>query len=450
MIAALGIRFAKADRFAPSELLPWDGSMGFGRWGDACPQPPGEVFMASDMTKSEDCLYLNVWTPSLDGERPVMVWIHGGGYRQGSGDHFLSRGQVLAEQGDVVVVTCNYRLGALGFIAHPELGANVGLLDQQAALRWVRENIAAFGGDPTNVTLFGESAGAGSVGMQLVMPSSAGLFERAIMQSGAGRPISMERAAPLAEELAAECGTTVAGLRGVPVDDLVGAQVRVESHHAGGMSFLPMYDGEIVVEGAPHTPVPLILGSNVDEVRLMAFGNPKRADLDEGRLRKRLEPALGAGLDAAIDTYRAARTERGEPVTPADLWYSIQTDLFFRVPALRFADAHAEVAPTFAYLFGWRSPALDGWLGACHVLEIPFVFGLQGTDNLAYLTGSGPEADVLSARMMSAWTDFASGKEPWERHDTSTRPTMCFDADTRLELAPREPERAVIDKELKR
>src|SRR5688572_23486177 len=200
-LETLGIRYATAERFGPPQLLPWDGTS-LGRFGDACPQPPGEVFMTSDMPTSEDCLYLNVWTPSLDGHRPVMVWIHGGGYRQGSGDHFLSRGQVLAEKGDVVVVTINYRLGALGFLG----GTNAGLLDQQCALRWVREHIGDFGGDPTNITLFGESAGAGSVGMQLVMPSSAGLFERAVMQSGAGRPITLERAEKLRAELERECG----------------------------------------------------------------------------------------------------------------------------------------------------------------------------------------------------------------------------------------------------
>src|SRR3954453_1697228 len=195
VIETLGIRFATAERFGAPQPLDWDGAS-LGRFGDACPQPPGEVFMASDMTKSEDCLYLNVWTPSLDGRRPVLVWIHGGGYRQGSGDHFLSRGQVLAEKGDVVVVTLNYRLGALGFLG----GTNVGLLDQQCALQWVRANIAAFGGDPANVTLFGGAAGAGSVGTQLVMPWSRGLFVRPVMQRGAARPIPRERAERLAEE----------------------------------------------------------------------------------------------------------------------------------------------------------------------------------------------------------------------------------------------------------
>jgi para-nitrobenzyl esterase len=435
----LGIRYATAARFAPPQLLPWDG-MSLDRYGDACPQPPGEIFMTSGMPTNEDCLFLNVWTPSRDGRRPVLVWIHGGGYRQGSGDHFLSRGPVLAERGDVVVVTFNYRLGPLGFLG----GANAGLLDQQCALQWVRANIADFGGDPENVTLFGESAGSGSVGMQLVMPSSRGLFERAVMQSGAGWSITRDRAESMASELAKECGTTVDGLRDIPVDDLVEAQTRVEAAH-GGMVFVPCVDGAIVVDGAPHAPVPLLLGTNVDEVRLMAFGDPGRADLTEEQVRRRLSRSLGDGLDEVIDAVRSARRERGEPVTWSDLWYAIQTDVFFRVPALRFADAHAEVAPTFVYLFGWRSPALDGWLGACHVLEIPFVFGLHG-GNLAYLTGEGPEAAALSARMMGDWVDYANGKEPWERHDPATRPTMVFDAESRLELAPREPERAVVDR----
>ena len=435
VIETLGIRFATAERFGPPQLVPWTGES-LGRYGDACPQPPGEVFMASDMTKSEDCLHLNVWTPSRDGRRPVLVWIHGGGYRQGSGDHFLSRGPVLAERGDVVVVTLNYRLGALGFLG----GSNLGLLDQQCALRWVRDHIADFGGDPANVTLFGESAGAGSVGMQLVMPSSAGLFQRAVMQSGVGNPLTLERAQRLAEELAREVGRP---LQDATADEIVAAQSRLEAPRGGAMIFAPCTDGEVVPEGAPHHDVPLVLGTNVDEWRLMGLRDPHRIDLDEAGLRKR----VGDDADEIIPVFRDARASRGEPVTPADLWYAIQTDRFFRVPGLRFADEHAAAgAPTFTYLFGWRSPMLDGWAGACHCLEIPFVFGLQGSEPLAYFTGSGPEADALSATMMGHWVAFANGEEPWTRHDAEQRPTMCFDVESRIQLAPREPERAVLSR----
>jgi para-nitrobenzyl esterase len=362
-----------------------------------------------------------------------MMWIHGGGYRQGSGDHFLSRGQVLAERGDVVVVAVNYRLGALGFLG----GSNAGLLDQQCALRWVRAHIAEFGGDPTNVTLFGESAGAGSVGMQLVMPSSHGLFERAVMQSGAGNPIPLDRAERLAAELEREVGGS---LRDATAEEIVAAQMRMEAPRGGAMIFAPVTDGEVVVEGAPHHDVPLVLGSNVDEWRLMGLRDPHRIDLDDDGLRKR----VGDDAGEIIPVFREARAGRGEPVTPADLWYAIQTDRFFRVPALRFADAHAVTASTFVYLFGWRSPMLDGWAGACHVLEIPFVFGLQGSEQLAYFTGSGPDADALSAEMMGRWVAFARGDEPWQRHDVATRPTMCFESQSGIQLAPREPERQVL------
>ena len=434
VVEVLGIRFATAERFGPPQLLPWTGDH-LGRFGDACPQPPGEVFMASDMTQSEDCLYLNVWTPSRDGSRPVMVWIHGGGYRQGSGDHFLSRGHVLAERGDVVVVTCNYRLGALGFAG----GTNCGLLDQQAALRWVRTNIADFGGDAANVTLFGESAGAGSVGMQLVMPSSAGLFERAVMQSGAGRPSSMEKAQERWSLLEREVGGP---LPDASADDLVAAQLRIEAAQRGAMVFVPTVDGSVAVDGAPHADVPLVLGSNVDEWKLLGMRDKHRLDLSEEAMRER----VGHHADTLVPAFTDARASRGEPVTPAELWYAIETERFFRVPALAFADAHTAVAAAYVYLFGWRSPLLDGWLGACHVLEIPFVFGLQGSENLAYLTGSGADADALSAEMLGRWVSFANGKEPWEPYDVATRPTMFFGAphECGMQDDPRAAERRAV------
>jgi para-nitrobenzyl esterase len=430
VIETLGIRFARAARFEPPQLLDFDGSS-LGRFGDASPQPPGEVFMTSGMPTSEDCLFLNVWTPSLDGHRPVMVWIHGGGYRQGSGDHFLSRGQVLAEKGDVVVVTCNYRLGALGFAN----ASNLGLLDQQCALRWVREHIADFGGDPTNVTLFGESAGAASVGEHLRLPGSAGLFDRAVMQSGAPFALSRDVHDQMSEQLVAEVGKPMLD---ATADEIVAAQVRVEASTRVPMPFAP------VVDDGPHHPVPLVIGTNVDETKLMGLSDPHRLDLDDAGLRKR----VGRDADELIPAFTEARAARGEPTTPAELWYAINTDRFFRSGSLAFADAHSSIAPTFNYLFGWRSPLLDGWVGACHVLEIPFVFGLQGTEGLAYLTGEGPAADALSATMMRDWVAFARGKAPWSRYDTTTRPTMCFceDGTARIEHDPRRPEREVLSR----
>lgn len=439
MIEALGIRFATAERFEPPTLLPWDGTLGLGEFGPACPQPPGEIFMTTDMRKDEDCLYLNVWTPAMDeGRRPVMVWIHGGGFRQGSGDHFLSRGQVLAARSDVVVVTVNYRLGALGFYG----GTNCGLLDQQCALRWVREHIAAFGGDPANVTLFGESAGSAAVGMHLRMPSSAGLFVRAAMQSGAGMGTSPDRAHETAEALAAAVD---GDLRTVAVDALVDAQLAVEAARGGGMVFTPVVDGVLVPDGAAPAEVPLLIGTNVDEMKLMGLRDPRREDLDDAGLHRRLSKELGDRFQELVEVFAKARADRGEPATPAELYYAIRTELFFRGPSLRCAEEHAATgAPTFVYLFTWRSPLLDGWLGAAHVIEIPFVFGLQGSETLAVFTGAGPEADALGAEMMGAWTAFARGEEPWERYDLSSRPTRVFGTEVRTELDPRAPERVVV------
>ena len=435
MIEVLGIRFARAARFEPPELLPWDGTW-LGDYGPACPQPPGEVFMTSGMPTDEDCLFLNVWSPDRDPDarRPVMVWIHGGGFRQGSGDHFLSRGPVLASKGDVVVVTLNYRLGALGFYG----GTNCGLLDQRCALQWVQQHIASFGGDPSNVTLFGESAGSAAVGMHLRMPSSAGLFVRAAMQSGAGMGQPLERAERLAAELAEELG---ADPRHVDADSLVEAQLALEAKRGGGMVFTPVETDEM----GPPSDVPLIIGTNVDEVKLMGLRDPRRLDLDDAGLRKRLAKELGDRFDDVVERVAKARADRGEATTPAELYYAIRTERAFRAPSLRFAEEHVEAGgPTYVYLFDWQSPLLDGWVGAAHVIEIPFVFGLAGSEALQMFTGAGPEADALSAAMMGAWTAFARGQEPWERYDLARRATRLFGREVRTVDDPRAEERQVF------
>ena len=427
--------------------------------------------MAVDMPLSEDCLSLNVWAPeaavgNTNADRPVMVWIHGGGFRQGSGAHMLSRGQVLAARGDVVVVTVNYRLGALGFLTHPDLEdangvcGNWGVLDLVAALQWVRDEIGAFGGDAANVTLFGESAGGTLVSLLGASRAASGLFHRMIVQSGVPTAAPLERASRLAEELAEEAGVDrVRDLRDVPGETILAAQVALERRRGGRMVFIPAVDGS-VVEHAPidalaagaAAGIPMMIGTNVDEIRLMSAGDPRRADLDDDGLRRRLDKVLDNGADAVIDTVTRARGARGEPTTPSDLWFAIESDRFFRVPSLRAADAQVEHEPrTFVYLFGWRSPMLDGWVGACHVLEIPFVFGLHDAPHLAPFTGAGPDADALSAQMMQAWVAFARTDDPsthelqWPRHDPRTRPTMFFAEESRVEHAPRDEERAAVD-----
>jgi para-nitrobenzyl esterase len=456
----LGIPFASAARFeAPEPAPPWRGTRSGSDYGPMSPQIPGELYLRTGAGYSEDCLSLNVWTPDPAGSRPVMVWIHGGGFRQGGGAHLLYDAAPLSARGDVVVVTLNYRLGALGFLAHPDLGANWGLLDQIAALRWVRDNIAAFGGDPDNVTIFGESAGSTSVALLTVAPPARGLFHRAIAQSGAGVATKMATSARRAEDLAAAAGVAdVGALRDVPVDALLAAQAALETRNRLPFAFVPTIDG-VVLDGralaaraaGAAADIPMIFGTNVDEWRLWAPGDPRSRDLDDAGLHRRVDRILHGGADAVIDTFRRERAARGESIAANDLWFAIETDRFFRAPVIADADAHVAHQPsTFVYRFAWRSPAMRGWLGACHALEIAFVFGVQGRGELAGFTGSGRDADRVGDRMLAAWAAFAHTGDPstadlaWPTHDPATRPTVVFDVASRLEHAPADAERAVV------
>lgn len=465
--AFLGIPYAQAGRFAPPEPpAAWQGTRPAVEFGAIAPQGAGAHFQRFDLPQSEDCLSLNVWTPGTDGgARPVLVWIHGGAFRQGSGASPLYDGAALAARGDVVVITINYRLASLGFLGHPDLASgpgapsgNWGLLDQVEALRWVRDNAAAFGGDPGNVTIFGESAGAVSVTLLCTMPAARGLFHKAAAQSGAAISVSSRSAHALAEELAEVAGVAnVAALRDLQLEDLLAAQAVVDARGAL-RTFVPCRDG-VVLDRQPlealasgsAAGIPLIVGTNVDEWKLFAPADPHSRDLDEERMRKRLADRLDPeSVDDVIDTVSAARRARGEPTDPNDVFFAIESERFFRVPALQAADAHSGQGPTYVYLFGWGSPAMGGWLGSCHGLEIAFVFGNQGRGELAMFTGEGPDADALAERMMDAWLAFARTGDPstaelaWPRHDPATRPTMVFDVTTRAEAAPRDEERAVV------
>jgi para-nitrobenzyl esterase len=469
----LGIPFARAGRLAPPQPPePWPGVRDALEVGPIAPQDGGAQFQRADHPQSEDCLSLNVWAPvPLDpgARRPVMVWIHGGAFRQGSGASPLYEASTLAARGDVVVVTINYRLGALGFAAHPSLAtdggacANWGLLDQVEALRWVRDNATALGGDPDNVTVFGESAGAASVGCLVASPlrSDAGgaLFHKAIMQSGAALGVPMDTAADLAERLAAEVGADdVPALRDAPLEALMAAQATLLDPRMVRL-FAPTIDGHVLdvngtraLRDGAGTGIPMIIGTNVDEWKLWAPTDPRSRDLDEAGLVRRVARSLGDdGALAVVDGVRAARAARGERVDPNDLWFAIESERFFRHPSLQGAEAQAaHERDTFVYLFEWGSPAMGGWLGACHGLEIAFVFGNQGRAELAAFTGSGPGADALSESMMHAWLAFArsgdpsTGDLPWPRYDPASRPTMVFGAATRVEHDPRREERELV------
>jgi para-nitrobenzyl esterase len=405
-----------------------------------------------------------------------MVWVHGGSFVSGSGSGGLYDGGMLARDGDVVVVTINYRLGLLGFLAHPVLAepdqswldgsewtgcGNWGLADQVAALRWVHDHIADFGGDPGTVTLFGESAGGMSVSALLAAPLARALFHRAVVESGPPYTYTVDQAASRAEHIAAHLGVplTRTALEQVPADDLVRAvsEVGLISAHNddSGLLLMPVVDGgllpvapEVAVATGSASEVPLLIGTTRDESAFFTVGNATLNSLDDqGLLRwaRRLTPDVdqARGLIAAVTEARAGR---GESVVPRDLWVAIATEFVFRLPSIRFADAHASAAlpgvGTFTYLFTWETPAFGGFLGSCHALELPFVFGTVHNPVVQMFSGGGEEAFALSERMRQAWSSFArtgvpsssSGLVPgpsgpaagkWPRWDPITRPTTA-------------------------
>lgn len=451
---------------APQPLAGWAEPRAATAYGRIAPQTAsiGGSLVPGDATEwDEDCLTLNVWTPSIGGARPVMVWIHGGAFIGGAGSSQLYRGVHLVERGDVVVVTINYRLGALGFLAHETLrdengcAGNWGLLDQIAALEWVRDNISAFGGDPGSVTVFGESAGAMSIGNLLAAAGDRKLFHRAVLQSGHPLALGSTDATRIAERFFAECGVEtgdIDALRMVPVHEVLRAQQAVSLAEFGKtvMPFQPVIDGslldrhplELIADGSAKD-VPVLTGTNLDEMKFFGILDQELRDMDEVRLRKRLHASLdGDACDRVVAAYTAARADRGASTAPSELWAAIESDRFFRVPALRMADSHQRHQPaTFTYLFSWPSPAMGGALGACHALELGFVFGTLRNPVVGTFTGTGEDAEALSTEMMDAWLSFARTGDPgWDPHDPEKRPTMVFDREVRLEYDPLGDERA--------
>jgi para-nitrobenzyl esterase len=456
---------------APEEHPGWSDvrdATQFGRVAVQVGDSLGSIGVAPTPDWSEDCLFLNVQTPALDdARRPVMVWIHGGAFVNGTGAIPWYDGSNFVRHGDVVVVTINYRLGALGWL---ELGhldpayassANNGLLDQAMALRWVQDNIDGFGGDPDNVTVFGESAGAMSVGALLGSPVAKGLFAKAIAQSGAAHNVaSAEEAAVIADALLAELGGGLEAALSAPPAKILEAQQAVAAAMergalprrrtaASGLPFGPVVDGavlplrpvEAVGEGSSAS-VPLLVGTNRDEWKL--FGLMTGAVQDDAHLRKRLARVVD-DPDPVIDAYRAVRHGAG----PDDLFSAIMTDRVFRVPAIRLAEAQAVHQPnhTFVYLFEYASPVFDGRLGSCHALEIPFVWDTlhkPGADLLV-----GPDApQSVADDMHRAWLAFAREGSPaheglpaWPAYDHATRATMHFGEPAHLEHDPDPAER---------
>lgn len=461
-------------RLQPPQPHPgWEGvrdATTFGRpavqQGDAL----GGIGPAQAIDWSEDCLSLNVQTPAVDdGRRPVLVWVHGGAFVNGTGAIPWYDGTRFVANGDVVVVTVNYRLGVLGWLhlAHrdPSLAdaGNCGLLDQVAALRWVHDNIAAFGGDPAAVTVLGESAGAMSVATLLATPAARGLFARAIAQSGAAesaRPVADAEAVTDAilsalgtddpeAVLAARPGELLRAQQQV-VDEARRGRVPGRTQAAAALPFGPVVDGRSLpapplqaVAGGAAADVPLLLGTNRDEWTL--FSASARPVTDGDDLRRRL--ARMAGLPATlVDDYARRRGD----TTPQQLLDDIMTDAVFRQPAIRLAEAQSAHQPrTYMYLFEVASTAFGGRLGSCHALEIPFVFDNLDRPGVQLLTGPDPPQSVADA-MHGAWLAFARRGDPghpgvpgWPAYDTAGRATMGFGEPARLLHDPLADDRLV-------
>jgi para-nitrobenzyl esterase len=440
---------------APS---PWDGVRAASTAGPAARQPTGGpmagLVPGMDVgDQGDDCLSVNVWTPATDGaRRPVMVWLHGGAFSLGAGSLPAYDGTRLAAEQDVVVVTCNYRLGCFGFLhlEDPSACPNAGLLDQIAALRWVRDEITGFGGDPQNVTVFGESAGGGSVLSLLSMPAATGLFQRAIVQSGA-TDLLLDRAAAteVGEAFSRAAGVEpgdVAALRALPADRLVEAQAETAAGlyaTVGTMPFHPCVDGRVLpwswLDAARQgvNPVPLVIGTTRDEMGLFARMDPKVAALDADGLARRLDRQ---GLDPTLVV--SAYAEAGLDQPPA-VWTRVQTDVQMWAPALRILEARAAHAPAWTYRFDW--PAADPRMGAAHGVDIPFPFGTteQWSDFLHDPAG----AAELSATIRAAWASFARTGDPstpdlaWPSYDLERRPTLVLDGSPHVEDDPDAPVR---------
>ncbi len=410
---------------------------------------------------SEDCLTLHVWTPAVGpGKRPVMVWLHGGAFSYGSANSERLRGSRLAKRGDVVVVTVNHRLNIFGHLDLSAIGGadyarsgNAGTLDMIAALEWVRDTISEFGGDPTNVTIFGESGGGGKVSTLMAMPSAVGLFHRAIIQSGAViRHRTRERARALTDLVVRELGVSdIAGLVSMPMGRLLAAIKPAEK--ALGRSpfplfdrypFGPIVDGDVLPRHPfdPDAPemsrdIPLLIGDMKDETA--SFLAPDdlvwHRDLSEAQMIERIRAIAGDHTDRVVAAYRRLYPD----ASPADRLIAATTDAQFRIRSLTLAQRR--MGRTWMYAFEWETPVLGGRMKAPHAMDVPFTFD---TIDLTNATGGGEAPARLAEIMSGLWAAFArngvpehSGIPHWPSYDRRDRATLILDATCRIENDPR-------------
>ncbi|NVM43346.1 MAG: carboxylesterase/lipase family protein [Candidatus Lokiarchaeota archaeon] len=445
-------------RFSPPvPKKRWDGVLEATKYGACSYQGYTllEDFTGKLQPEGEDCLNLNIWTPNIDNKkRPVMFWIHGGAFIMGSGVDTMYDGSALVRRGDVVVVTINYRLGVLGYSYIPGVTVNAGHLDQILALKWVHDNIERFGGDPNNVTIFGESAGGYSVVALAAMPAAKGLFHRIIAQSAPAidPKVTKKPTKKVMRMLGVDTGD-INALRKVSPEKIITAQNEfMEEDTLNLLAFRPLIDGETLpihpleaFQNGDCKNIDFMIGTNLDEAKLFTALSPDLANLDKIEGDKLLMGFLGRlGIDnnksnTMIDIYKQAR-EGNYSTDAKEIMNALLTDNLFRISTIRLLEAQSKYQPnTYNYLFTWPSPAFKGNLGACHALELPFVFNTLTNPAFKDFIGKSPDLDGISHKMMDAWIAFARSGNPnhdgipnWPSYDIEKRSTMLINKEFKV------------------
>lgn len=446
---------------APVLNNAWEGLLEAFEFSPIVPQPIS-LLATKPYPKQDEAnsLFLNIWTPEIDKEKyPVMVWIHGGSFLFGSGSSINVSDFV--RRGNVVVVTINYRLGAFANLVMPDAPGNIDMLDQIAALTWIRRNIEFFGGDPENITIFGVSAGGQSVCILMAMAKAKGLFHRAIAQSGRAAPQSYkfsERQAAtkwLLDELNLKPGD-LEKFRKLSFEKIAEASAKVQQKaRLEGMylAFGPYIDGKNlpehplkVINKGFNKDIELIIGTNLEEWKLWHLLNPNFKELEVNALHRVMKRALRniqedeTTIDFIINTYKNSREENDLPTKPQDIFDAFITDLRWHFPAIKFAESHSKFQKnTYMYLFSWQSPFRNGKYGAMHGLETSFVFNTFSDKDYGIVPKRSNETEMLSGKMMDAWTSFARTGNPnhknvpeWPQYDIKQRATIIFDNKIRI------------------
>jgi len=469
-----------AMRFMPPvPPKPWSETAEALNYGDLAPQnlsgasgsdirvAMGDIFGPGKV--SEDCLVLNVWTPSLThGRRPVMVWLHGGGYTGGSDGAPTYDGTNLARKQNVVVVGINHRLNVFGYLYLGEIGGakyadsgNVGMLDCVLALEWVRDNIAHFGGDPNNVTIFGESGGGGKVSVLMAMPPAKGLIHKAIVESGSTLRVSTaDEADAAARKYLAQLKIApdrVDDLQKVPMADMLAAMRAMTGPNSIRLG--PVVDGRSLPRQPfdPDAPaqsasIPMLIGTNgTESTALLGIADASLFSLDEADMRAKLKSYLHVNDDAQIGSLVAVYKKERPEATPSDIYFAVTTDRMMRMNAVTQAERKAAQgsAPAYMYIFDWRSPVLGGKLRSPHGIELAFVF--DNTDKTTGMNGTGADLAPLAERVSAAWAGFARTGNPnapglphWPAYEASTRATMIFNDECKVVNDPGKDERHAI------